>query len=222
MSRLALMIMAKAPQPGAVKTRLSPPLDSADAARLYECFLRDKIEAVRGIAIAQPVIAYTPPGAGAVFRRLAPGFELVAQRGDDLGSRLSNAFDRLFEEGYTGVVALDSDTPTLPAEIMRRAAERLAAARDDVVLGPTEDGGYYLVGLRRPHRELFQGIAWSTPRVMPQTLRRVRDRGLRAFLLPEWFDVDTAEDLRRLREALNGASLTHSAHTKRFLLELEA
>jgi rSAM/selenodomain-associated transferase 1 len=158
MSRVALMIMAKAPQPGAVKTRLCPPLDAHHAARLYECFLRDKIEAVRSIDGTQPAIAYTPSGAERLFRELAPDFKLFVQQGDDLGSRLANAFDRLFDEGYTGVVALDSDTPTLPAEIIGRAAGLLDAPGNDVVLGPTADGGYYLIGLRHPFRELFQGL----------------------------------------------------------------
>jgi hypothetical protein len=217
MTPSALTIMAKYPQPGAVKTRLCPPLDPVEAAELYDCFLRDKVDAVRAVPGAQPAIAYTPAVARSYFARLAPGFLLLGQRGRDLGERLAGTFEDLFAAGHGSVVVIDSDTPTLPAAYLRDAVELLAAPGTDLVVGPAEDGGYYLLGLRVPCRELFERIPWSTPGVVPLTLRRARAAGLRVACLPPWFDIDTGEDLDRLRASLAAAAGGDAAHTRRFL-----
>lgn len=164
MGPLAVAIMAKAPRAGEVKTRLCPPLSAAEAAELYRCFLLDKIEQVRSLCGARPAIAYTPEEGRAFFETAAPDFLLVPQRGDDLGARLAGTFEALFAQGYVGALAIDSDTPTLPTGLLQEAVNLLAGPPVDVVLGPCEDGGYYLIGLRRLHRELFEGIAWSTDR----------------------------------------------------------
>jgi uncharacterized protein len=209
-SRVAVAIMAKAARPGAVKTRLCPPLQAAEAAALYRCFLLDKIATVGALADVHPVIAYTPEDAHAEFEGLAPGFALVAQRGPDLGARLYTTLSSLLGAGHHGAIAVDSDTPTLPAEFLQQAVDLLGRPGPDVVLGPTEDGGYYLIGVRAEHRELFERVPWSTAEVLEITLRHAANAGLEAGCLPSWFDVDTAEDLERLRASLASAPATLS------------
>jgi uncharacterized protein len=217
--RTAVAIMAKAPRAGEVKTRLCPPLSPADAAELYRCFLLDKVEQVRALPAVRPAVAYTPTEASAVFDALAPGFLLLPQRGADLGERLANVFEALFAAGYAAALLIDSDTPTLPPAYLAQAVEMVAAPPADVVLGPSEDGGYYLIGLRKVYRELFTAMAWSTPRVLSETVARAGSLGLGVVTVPPWFDVDTAEDLARLRVSL--ATLPESAarQTRRFLME---
>ncbi len=218
MESIAVAIMAKAPRTGQVKTRLCPPLSPVEATELYRCFLLDKIEQVRMLKPAIPAIAYTPAEERTFFETLAPGFVLFPQEGPDLGARLANCFDHLLEQGYAGAVAVDSDTPTLPAEFLEQALALIATPDVDVVVGPSEDGGYYLIGLRRAHRELFDEIAWSTPMVLPETVRRAEAKGLRVASLPRWFDVDTADDLERLKASLHAADGAGPRHTRRFLL----
>lgn len=208
--KVAVAIMAKVPRAGAVKTRLCPPLLAEEAAALYRCFLLDKIAAVGALAGADPVIAYTPEDAGTELRAMAPGFCLVAQRGPDLGVRLHTTLSSLLAAGHSAAIAVDSDTPTLPRDFLQRAVDVLSHPGPDVVLGPTEDGGYYLIGLRSAHRELFEDVPWSTSRVLEVTLRRAGNAGLAATCLPKWFDVDTAKDLERLGNSLAGAPATAS------------
>jgi rSAM/selenodomain-associated transferase 1 len=208
MSKVAMAIMAKAPRAGTVKTRLCPPLLAAEAAALYRCFLLDKIATVGALADAQPVIAYTPEGAHAEVAALAPGFAFVAQRGPDLGARLYATLSGLLGAGHRAAIAVDSDTPTLPLDFLQRAVDLLGRPGPDVVLGPTEDGGYYLIGVRAAHRDLFEDVPWSTSEVLETTLRRAANAGLETACLPSWFDVDTAEDLERLRTSLASAPAT--------------
>jgi hypothetical protein len=215
--KVAVAIMAKAPRPGTVKTRLCPPLLATEAAALYRSFLLDKIAAVRELADAQPVIAYTPPEARAEFDGFAPDFSLVAQEGPDLGARLHSTLAGLLGAGHAGAIAVDSDTPTLPGDFLQQAVQCLSRPGPDVVLGPTEDGGYYLIGVRRAHRELFEGVPWSTSAVLDVTLRRAADAGLRAVCLPSWFDVDTPDDLERLRAGLDTGATTLACQTRLFL-----
>ena len=221
LNTIAVAIMAKAPSPGAVKTRLCPPLREAEAAALYRCFLADKIAAVQSLAGAQPVIAYTPDEAHAEFTALAPGFALVAQRGPDLGARLHSSLASLLAAGHPGAIAVDSDTPTLPREFLQRAVDCLMRPGPDVVLGPTEDGGYYLIGVRAAHRALFEDMPWSTSAVLEITLRRAAAAGLQTVCMPTWFDVDTPDDLRRLQAELDGdASTPEAGHTGRFIASM--
>jgi len=214
---VAVAIMAKAPWPGTVKTRLCPPLLATEAAALYRCFLLDKIRAVGALTGAQPVIAYTPDGARAEFDTLAPSFALIPQRGPDLGARLHGILTHLLAAGHAGAIAVDSDTPTLPARLLQQAVDCLTLPGPDLVLGPTEDGGYYLIGVRRPHRELFDAMPWSTPEVLEVTLRRAAAAGLRAACLPSWFDVDTPDDLERLSKSIDGTEAMSAPETARFL-----
>ena len=209
--RQVVTIMAKAPRAGLVKTRLCPPLRPDEAADLSRAFLADKIDQVRSASAAR-AIAYAPESARAVFEALAPDFFLMPQRGADLSARVVAAFAECFGRGYQAACLVDSDTPTLPPAILAEALARLAEPGVDLVLGPSEDGGYYLVGLKVLRAELFTEMPWSTDRVLPETLERAGRIGLRHALLPTWFDVDTPGDLERLRADLarDGAGARHT------------
>jgi rSAM/selenodomain-associated transferase 1 len=180
----------------------------------------DKIAQVRGVTVAEPVLAYAPEGAGGIFDALAPGFRLLPQRGVDLTSRLISVLERLFEAGLGGAVVIDSDTPTLPSAFLERAVTQVASKEHDLVLGPSEDGGYYLIGLGRIHRALFEDMSWSTPAVLEETLRRARDLGLTVVQLDPWYDVDTGADLDRLAAELEAGGDKGPRHTRRLLLSL--
>lgn len=225
MTRCALGLMAKAPIAGEVKTRLQPPLTATEAAALNICFLRDmaaNIQSVSETEAASGLVVYTPSGAEAAFDGVLPeGFELLVQRGSSLGERLCNATDDLLKQGYGAVCLINSDSPNLPKSILIRAIESLATEGDRVVLGAAEDGGYYLIGLKHAHRNLFNEIAWSTSDVLARTQQRAAEIDLPVELLPSWYDVDDAETLARLCEEL---FLTPSAndaypamHTRDFL-----
>ncbi len=217
--QIAVFIMAKTPRPGEVKTRLCPLLSGAEAAELYRCFLLDKIQQVKALKEATPAIAYAPPEGRAVFEGMAPDFFLVPQRGADLGARLANSFEQFFRNGCAAALAIDSDTPTLPVAFLQQALDLIATPTVDLVLGPSEDGGYYLIGLRALHRELFEDIAWSTSQVLPETIRRAKAKGLQVVRLPPWHDVDTPGDLERLRAELTRTEEIEPRHTRRFFME---
>lgn len=197
----ALVVFARRPVPGEVKTRLARAIGAEAAARLYRAFVAD---------LARRFGAGPPPAFWAVAPPLGDFAELFGlprercfeQSGGDLGARLRAAFRAMRERGFSRVAAIGSDSPHLPARRMREALARLERA--DVVLGPARDGGYYLVALRGP-ADVFSGIAWSTPDVLSQTLARVASLGLRADLLEPDFDVDTASDLDRLRAQVASA-----------------
>ncbi|HXJ82291.1 MAG TPA: TIGR04282 family arsenosugar biosynthesis glycosyltransferase [Candidatus Methylomirabilis sp.] len=216
-SPVAVAIMAKAPLASQVKTRLCPPLSPDEAADLYRCFLLDKMEQVRALARARPVVAYAPADSREIFAALAPDLALLPQEGPDLGVRLTGILERLLESGHEGALAIDSDTPTLPVTLLQQAVDRLTDRDIDAVVGPTEDGGYYLIGVRAPHPELFVEMPWSTPDVLAETTDRARRHGLRLVQLATWHDVDTPEDLDRLRGELAGTDGFLAPHTRRFL-----
>ena len=221
MTSIAVAIMAKQPVPGAVKTRLRPLLSDSDIAALYDGFLRDRISQVRSLHNATPVIAYSPAESRPFFAQLAPDFLLLPQVGDSLSARLSSTFQQLFDRGHKGVMATDSDSPTLPTENLKRALDVLSAPAADVVLGPSDDGGYYLIGLRRLHPELFDSMPWSTPQVYDETLRRAARLGLEATSLAAWYDVDTPVEFERLRAEVARLGSAAPKHTRRFVAEWE-
>jgi hypothetical protein len=217
--------MAKAPLAGEVKTRLVPPLTAREAAALNVCFLRDMAENIETIGKTEAtsgLVVYTPAGSESAFDGVLPrGFNLLAQRGASLGERLCNATDDLLRQGYGAVCLINSDSPTLPNWILIRAIESLAADGDRVVLGAAEDGGYYLIGLKHAHRNLFSEIAWSTSDVLARTRQRAAEIDLPVELLPRWYDVDDAKTLDRLCEELFFTSTLNTAypapHTRAFL-----
>jgi len=203
MTICALGLMAKAPLEGEVKTRLVPPLTAREAAALNICFLRDMAANINSIEAASGLVVYTPAGSESAFAGVLPdGFTFLAQRGAHLGERLCNATDDLLRQGYGAVCLINSDSPTLPRSILIRALESLATEGDRVVLGAAEDGGYYLIGLKHAHRNLFNEIAWSTSDVLARTRQRAAEIDLSVELLPGWYDVDDAETLSRLYEEL--------------------
>jgi rSAM/selenodomain-associated transferase 1 len=206
--------MAKAPLAEQVKTRLiggeiaglSRPLNGEDAADLYAAFLSDTFAALEDLVEEREslrlVLAYTPVGEEEAFEKVErEGSLMLAQRGEDLGARLTNCFSDLFEMGYERVVIIGGDSPTLPMEIVEHAFDSLDDAQS-VVLGPTVDGGYYLIGLQQLHSSLFEGVAWSSPQVLAQTRERIAQAKLTLLELPEWYDVDTPEDVTRLQAEL--------------------
>jgi len=216
----AIAIMAKAPLPGEVKTRLCPPLSYEEAAQLYRCFLLDKIKQLNSLKATAPAVAYTPEDTEPLFEAMVPSsFTLIPQKGPDLGARLSNTLNQLLESGYRRVMAIDSDTPTLPVAYLEKAVSVLSKPEIDVVLGPSEDGGYYLIGLRRLQPELFEKMRWSTAQVLSETVRRAQAKGLKVVCLPTWYDVDTPEDLKRLRESLHSDLGQLAEYTQQFLME---
>jgi hypothetical protein len=200
----ALAMMIKAPRAGASKTRLVPPLTHDEAARLSVCFLSDTAGNIAAAcasseAAARGVAVYTPVGAESAFDGLLPAeFSLLAQRGETFGERLSHAADDLLAAGFDSLCLIDSDSPTLPTGALAAAVAELARPGGRVVLGPADDGGYYLIGLKGAHPRLFEDIDWSTERVLAQTIERARECGLDVALLPAWYDVDDAGTLARL------------------------
>jgi rSAM/selenodomain-associated transferase 1 len=226
----ALVIMAKAPIAGKVKTRLIGALDADAAANLYAAFLgdtfalaeeiRDELEAEAEAEeldyLLSVVLCYTPPEQEEAFEGIErEGSLMIPQRGRDLGERLQNCFADLFDAGYENVVIIGGDSPTLPGEYLLDAFDALDH-ENAVVIGPTRDGGYYLIGLRRFHRQLFDGISWSTDQVLTQTQQRASQLHLAVRLLPEWYDVDTPAELERLKRELRENSQM-AVHTQKFL-----
>ncbi len=210
--RCALTVMAKAPVPGRVKTRLSPPLTPEQAAALNTHFLRDTLASLGAAAEQCPadcVVSYTPVGQEAAFGGILPPHTLLLpQRGDGFGERLLTTAADLFACGFSAVCLIDSDSPTVPTEEFVRAVETLLPAPGEIaqraVLGRSDDGGYYLLGLSAPHARLFADITWSTEVVADQTEQRAAEIGLPVTRLRTWFDVDDQHSLERLRRELAG------------------
>lgn len=207
----ALIIFAKRPVPGRVKTRLAPPLTAVEASLLYECMLRDTLCRTSRLAGIDQILFYAnEPDAAPFFRRLAPSTPLFPQQGKDLGERMANAFRTAFTHGYREVAIIGSDSPDLPLPFIKNAFAPLANDEAGAVFGPSEDGGYYLVALNQMHAELFGGIEWSRSDVLARSLGKAAEAGIRVALLPGWYDVDRIEDLQRpeLRDRENDAPLT--------------
>jgi len=246
----ALAVMTKAPQAGRVKTRLVPLLTPDEAAELNKCFLRDTATAISGVCRRRPtgeasevqfehagashskattaacgIAVYTPVGAESVYNDILPDdFFLLPQRGDKFGERLYFAVEDLFKCRFESVCLIDSDSPTVPAENFAKAVQLLSTREDRVVLGPSDDGGYYLIGVKKPHRHLFDQIDWSTERVLKQTIERATELGLEVKLLPAGYDVDDDVSLRRLCDELrpDTTSADIAPHTRQFLAKLTA
>jgi len=211
-----LLVVAKQPIPGQTKTRLCPPLTHAQAADLYECFLRDTLDTMRKVRDVQCVIGFHPEAAQDYFRYLAPDMKLTCQYGDSLGERLDYLLTEMLANGSQQVVVMDSDSPTLPADYISQAFDRLMTA--DVVIGPTRDGGYYLIGMKHPQPHLLRQVQMSTPHVLADTLALAQSTGLMASLLPTWYDIDTIADLRQLDDEITQLNKNGSAlATRRWL-----
>lgn len=213
----ALLIFAKSPRLGTVKTRLQAAHSAAQVRRLYVAFLRDTLEMARRVrGVDRRVIAFTPHDGEALLRRTlgqrAKGFEFVPQHGNDLGERMRHAFLESFQQGARRTVIIGTDSPSLPARLVEEAFAALACC--DLVLGPSMDGGYYLIGFR-VQRSAFRvrfldDVEWSTERVLEQTVAKAKRAKLKIHLLAPWYDVDDATSLRFLRTHLNALATSGS------------
>jgi uncharacterized protein len=199
----ALVIFAKAPIPGEVKTRLCPPLTPDEAATLHGSFVIDMLERTKLAVTTRQLpfhryLACAPSSALVFFKIMEErqGVRLLDQVGENLGQRMHRTFVDLFTKGYKQVVIVGTDVPTLPLPVYQEALAILA--RSDVVLGPALDGGYYLIGLTQPAEALFAGVAWSTDQVLAVTQQNAITLGLSVGLTTAWSDVDTMADLQSL------------------------
>lgn len=194
--RKLLVIMTKEPVSGKVKTRLTPPLTQNEAANLYRCFLQDRFLEVDGLEAVDIAIAYAPITAGKYFLNTCrEKHTLFAQRGTNLGEKLSWIFKEKLSEGYTAVSVTGCDFPDLPNRFVRASFDLLMSEQADIVFGPSFDGGYYLVAMKKLHPEVFVDIPWSTEHVLSQSLERAAQLKLHVELLPPWNDLDRFEDL---------------------------
>ena len=206
----AIGVMAKAPRPGKSKTRLCPPLTPDQAAALSAAFLRDITENIALAAGSEAIasyIAYAPAGHESLFDgHLAPGTQLLLADGtppmpanvQGFGRCLLHAIQAMLASGHGSAVVLNSDSPTLPTAFLARTAATLRQPGDRVVLGPADDGGYYLLGMKSAHAHLFADITWSTDSVAETTRIRAAELGLELVELPTWYDVDDEPALHRL------------------------
>jgi rSAM/selenodomain-associated transferase 1 len=187
-------VFAKAPIPGTVKTRLIPPLTPVQAARLHAAFVEDTLRRAAPLAVIR-VLAYAPQPIDPFLRACAlrQGARTLAQGSGDLGARMKRVAGRLLKR-YPKVVIIGTDSPTMPVAFIEQALRKLDRA--DLVFGPSEDGGYYLVGQRRLYPEIFEGIRWGGADVLAATLDRIPH--VRVAMLPPWYDVDRPNDLARL------------------------
>jgi uncharacterized protein len=213
----SLVVMSKRPAAGATKTRLVPPLTGEQAANLYECFLLDAPQIARSIPNLARYIAYPPADGQDGFLRLAPDFAPMPQIGAGLGDRLTYVIEEISRRDGGSVVAMSSDSPTLPTAHVARAFDILARDEADVVLGPCDDGGYYLIRLARPQPCLLAEVTMSTPCVLRDTLALAATAGLRVILLPPRYDIDVADDLRRLAAEPAAGPPDGARHTRMFL-----
>ncbi len=214
----ALLIFAKWPEPGRVKTRLSPPLTKQEAASLYQYMLMDTLAATSCLTGIHRMIFFDGDNdRAAFFQALAPDAAVYQQQGVNLGERLTAALATAFGLGYQSVAIIGTDSPHLDPQEICGAFSLLATDKADVVFGPSADGGYYLLGLRQSKPELFKGIPWSSSDVLAVSLARAKSAGLRQVLLAPCFDLDTADDLRRLAELPDAGA---APQTRSFLASL--
>jgi rSAM/selenodomain-associated transferase 1 len=204
-ARALLVLFCKAPEAGRVKTRLFPVLSPEAAADLHTAFIADTLHLTDRLDV-QRALACTPSVHHPFFvacARVRPSLRLIQQTGDDLGARMKNVLTWGFSEGFEKIVLIGCDSPTLPEGIIREAFRQLGPHPSlPCVLGPSGDGGYYLIGAYKSAPDLFEEIPWGSGRVMTETLRKLNARQWPCFLLPFWYDIDRPEDLRFLAEHL--------------------
>ena len=197
--RGVVVVMAKAPREGSVKTRLTGAYPARDVVQLSECLLRDTLTLVRALPRVHLAVMCPAEDVADIEACLGGGVEVIGQTGRGLAAGLISVFER-FVPGYRRVVALDSDSPHLPGTILQAAFELLKSS--DLVVGPTEDGGYYLVGASAMHPGLFDPASLGTGNARDALIANARSLGLSVALTEPWYDVDLPEDLRRLAAEL--------------------
>jgi len=198
-----LLIFVKYPEPGKVKTRLAAAIGAELAAQLYQEFILQTLKLAQQSKIAKCFVTFSPAEKQQALQKLFPGpWQWFAQENSpDLGVRIHRAIQHVQQQGYSHVITIGTDSPSLPAHYLDQAAAALL--HHDLVLGPATDGGYYLIGLKSALPELFTGIDWSTERVLNQTLQRAQQLQLSTHQLPVWYDVDDLATLRRFCDEKN-------------------
>lgn len=192
-----IAIFTKVPVAGLAKTRLASALNPEWAAALYRSFLLDTVDLATKVSGSRVMVVYTPRKEGQIIRDIIKKrVKFMAQNSGNLGSRISSAFKHLFMQGYESAIIIGADSPTLP--LSRLKAAFAALEKVPLVLGPSLDGGYYLIGLNSQQEELFKGIAWGTNQVLSQTIDRANQLGLHFQCLETWYDIDTVDDLKIL------------------------
>jgi rSAM/selenodomain-associated transferase 1 len=211
-------VVAKAPRPGSSKTRLVPPLSPDQAARVATAFLLDTLELVRSSGFHPRVVCRDAGEQAALQALLGPHVPVLAQPGGGLGDALASALQAGLADGFPAAAVLAADSPTLPPDVLRQAF----ASQADVALGPSRDGGYYLLSARSVHPALFHDMPWSTAAVFDETVRRCALLGLHVRQLPTWYDVDDVADLVRLRAELLAGPQGLAPHTRAALAGVAA
>ena len=205
---------------GQVKTRLSSLFDDETILRLYTCFVEDSLEKIRQVDNADCFVGISPSNISGFFNGIEDSdTRLFIQQGKDLGDKMRQAFVDRFSDGYKKVVIIGSDSPSLPVSYINE----VLTSDKDLMLGPSTDGGYYLIGMVGKRFEVFDGIAWGTDQVLDETLDRVKKAGFSLDLLPVWYDVDFPEDLKFLKthlELITQSGLCEGGKTKNFLDEI--
>ncbi|MEC8957976.1 MAG: TIGR04282 family arsenosugar biosynthesis glycosyltransferase [Nitrospinota bacterium] len=216
----AVILFARDPILGQVKTRLNSFLDDETILKLYKCFLEDSLAKIQQVGNADCFVGISHENNSGFFNKLESfGMTLFSQQGKDLGDKMRRAFIDRFMQGYNNVVIIGSDSPTLPVSYIDKALD----SERDLVLGPSIDGGYYLIAMRGKVFEVFSGVDWGTDKVLYETLQRVKEGSFSFDLLPVWYDVDLPEDLKFLKTHLlliTQAGLSDGGMTKSILDEI--
>lgn len=188
--------MAKYPEPGKVKARLAQSIGEDAATGLYQAFILDTLATAQAITIPFHIAVHPPETQEKLANWLGPSHRYFLQRGADLGERLQNGFMTMFGQKYNQVIALASDCPDLPVEILKQAVSNLQTHK--AAIGPAPDGGYYLIGFSKDSfvPDAFKGISWSTETVFQETMAKIEAESKDVYMLPEWQDIDTKTDLQ--------------------------
>ena len=218
----ALILFARDPILGKVKTRLSPFLEEDVILKLYTCFLQDSLDNIGKVENVDLFVGVAPSNESGFFTgTLGSDIRLFVQEGENLGAKMRRAIQDRFAEGYERVVIIGSDSPSLPASYLYRAL----GSDKDMVLGPSTDGGYYLIGMREKVVEVFKDVTWGAETVLQETCERLVQKGASLELLPVWYDVDTPEDLKFFKthlDLIEQAGLGASGETGKLLNEILA
>jgi rSAM/selenodomain-associated transferase 1 len=214
----ALIVFAKVPRAGNVKTRLTPVLTPEEAARLYESFLRDALEQYEDLG-ADVRLYFAPPLPETPLAGVPDEVTIATQEGDGLGARMKNAIRETLDNGYDRAALIGTDHPTLPIGFVRQSFAALGPRRS-VCIGPSEDGGFYLLGMNAYYPELFEGMTYSHDSVFSDTLARMGDIDARLTVLPQWYDVDTPAMLERMVTDLENTDV-RAAHTRQMVEDLD-
>jgi rSAM/selenodomain-associated transferase 1 len=220
MAANALVVFTKVPEAGQSKTRLVPPLSFAEAALLAQALLMDQLNNLSKLTAARLFVAFSPPEADTFFRAfITHDFICFPQHGETLGERMKYAFRQLFDNGFNNVVLIGSDLPVIPLGYFRQAYDWLEQRERDVILGPSEDRGYYLIAMKSLIPEIFEGIAWSRDEVLARTMAKLDRLNRKYELLPLLYDIDRPDDLKRLSRDTAAAGMMKN--TFRVLNELK-